>query len=377
MCSPRAGTPGIIGAALLLACSAQRLHAQDRAELVQRLDALSRTATSANARLRAFDDSLARARRTMQLVSVGPFRMHVQPDLLELATRAAGLAVDQLQWMGGGALERMAKHELVVRSEGVPWGFPRQVIPSVVVAILDTAGVERMPLWGPVDTPQMLASWLRQEATQALARDLDRTFDNWLGGIAVFDTLATGSWIQLRLQLVSSPATISRRCYAQDIPACLKLLGLTPTADPAREWFDAKARRALVEREKRTSYRRVGVALTDACLAGGDAACLRVLETGEIGLYTFLPGHRVSLLQHAIQLGGPGAVARLYATGRTPTEHLEDVARLPVDSLVSSWARRVRDTRVPSENLTPGISVVSLAWIGIFGALALRSSRWR
>lgn len=347
--------------------------AQDRADAERRLEVFAGAARAAAARVAAYDDSLARARRRFESVVVHPFRVRVEPELAHLVRPAAAAAVRELAW-AGPAIERLAAREFVLRRDRSPWRTGDEVY--AIAAVVDSAGVERWPVVGRIDTAGTVAGWLTHVAKQVLAADVPRDVRRWLGVEPVLDSVPALAWARLRLDLVSSPSSLARACYAGDPAACPRMLGLTPTTDPVREWFDADARRALVRRTW-TRYGRTPQGIDAECIAGSDAACITVLRGSSFENTIFATGHRMALLQLAIQLGGTGALARLYEADGSLAQRLERVAGVPADSLVRAWRARIRETRLPSEDLTPAIGAMSLAWVGLFAGLALRNSRWR
>jgi len=358
--------------ALALLAASVPAGAQRYPQEEARLRALARQVAVAEARLKAYDDSLARERNRFDSVYVPPFRMSVAPRFTPLARPAAEAAVQRLQW-AGSALDRIAARRFVIRHDVNYW---RRDSSWAYAAVLDAKGVEQWPVTGRDPDGAEVGLWLSQIATYVLAESIDPEFRAWLGVQPVLDTVPTRAWAQLRLDLVSSPASVFRACYRGDMAGCYRILGITPTTDPVREWFDPPARRALV-RQTWNKVHRDPWGIDAHCVAGNDSACVEVLHGSSYYGVMSASGHRMALLQLALQLGGPGALERMYENAASPVQRLERVARVPIDSLTRAWRTRVRETRTPSEDLTPAVGFVSLAWVGLFGALALRSSRWR
>lgn len=365
----------ILTAFVALLCLPHAATGQSYSDLQRRLEAEQQAVQTATARLHAFDDSVARARQALDSVYVHPFHILVQPELVPLVTEAARLARADLAWTGR-AIDRLASRQFVVRRDEAVFG-PKK-LRGTMAAVVDPGQVEKSPIAGLADDPKTVALWLKQLAGYVLAQEIDTAFRAWLDVRPQFDTVPTVSWTQIRLAMVSLPATIGKACYAGDLAACSKTLGLTPTADPLREWFDAAGRRELVKRWWQRVHRTPS-GVHARCVEGDDASCISVLEGSSLFPTTMVTGQRASLLRLAIQMGGPGAMERLYspAKGVDPAERIARIANAPIDSVIRVWRARVRDSRLPSEDLTPAIGVISLAWIVIFGALSLRSSRWR
>jgi hypothetical protein len=90
------------------------------------------------------------------------------------------------------------------------------------------------------------------------------------------------------------------------------------------------------------------------------------------------PGASLSLARLAFAEGGRGAYARLLADSTAPlAERLAAAAQSTPDALLALWHKRMLAAR-PAQVTTPwwGVSL-AIAWVGVFGATALRSSRWR
>jgi hypothetical protein len=224
-----------------------------------------------------------------------------------------------------------------------------------------------------------LAATLHHAMTYAAFMAVDPAFFGWTGNVIPGDSLRSWEWANQRLLLVSAASAVGGRCYRGDRDACTVALLLSPASDPVLEWHDSTTRRALVRAHAATA-RRMDARVEQQCLAGSDAACVMLLrllppgtarEPAPVAL-------RIGLLRHALHLGGAGAIERLLAgRAENPGTRLEAAAGLPIDSLIGSWQARVRETRAPSEDLTIGITIMSLAWATGMGALSLRSSRWR
>ena len=178
--------------------------------------------------------------------------------------------------------------------------------------------------------------------------------------------------------LVSSASSVGARCHAGDLVACRATLLLTPPADPVMDWHDATTRRSLVLRARaaaeRTDPRAVG-----ECEAGSDSACVWVLQHAPPGVIEepVHPVVRLGLARFAVAIGGRGALQRFAASPPGLEQRIAAAANAPIDTVLSQWNRRIRDTRLPSHNIGPGIIMATVLWIGGLGALSLRSSRWR
>jgi hypothetical protein len=360
---------------VLMMAAATALPAQSSRSVFARgyarqLDSLVAAANAAGARLKAYDDSVGRARRALDSLVVPPFRILVERSLREMAAAAARMAAVELKREAGESVAQIAKYQFVVRSERSRTGDADPIVVSILID-----GHEVSDLWGVADT-MLVSTWLRENALRALHHEMDPALREWMPAQVRFDTVQTSTWTRHRVDLVSSETAVARRCFDGDLRACAITLGLTPVTDRAHEWFDAFTRRAVVERHQ-WNARQTSEEATRRCLEGDDEGCVLVIRRGGVIVSTVPPSHRAALAQLAVQLGGPGAIDRLLRTPGSPSQRLEAAAGIPTDSLLAQWHRRIRDSRMPSDAVSFRIAGMSLAWVLMFGALALRSSRWR
>jgi hypothetical protein len=338
----------------------------------QRVDSLARAWREAQERVAAFDDSVNRARVPYTTFVVGPLLLATDTISAELARSAARAVVERLSPWYGRVLERRRTDTLVVRKqiEGE----------RHLTAIARPAGGGELVAMSVVPEVQPVAAAIQWHVMQAMRDDLDPTFRTWLGGSLPVDTVPSTAWADARIQLLSSPTTVARRCYAGDLGACKLALLLEPSDDPLMQWYDAADRRRFV-REGRGEYLRRfdrNPALGETCLAGSDSACIEAIR-GAVGrMPDAVPSSsRLQLAQLAATIGGTGAMERLLSTPGQPSARISAAAGIPTDSLLKIWLDRARATQPGSQDMSFGIAASSLAWVLIFGALALRSGRWR
>jgi hypothetical protein len=361
----------VLRVGLAIVVLAQAASAQGNESFERRLDSLAAVANAARARVSRHDDSVSRVRAQLDSTRVGVFTLRAQPTLAELARDAASIATADLQARLGAAARRISDVPFVLRAvEGD--GGPSD---AVTVALVDSLGVERAHAVVNPPTAASVAATMRHHGEIQLARGLDGALKRWLFTEPRFDTVTSFAWTQARVELVSAPSGAARRCYEGDLPSCHLTVGLRESQDPVRELLDSAGRHQLVRRHAR-EFRFREFDTVERCLRGDDAQCIGLLD-GSPHVTNALSPFRLSLLQLAMQIGGPDAIERAFASSGSPSARLAAIAGVPADTLVRRWQERVRTERVPSEDMDIGIAAASLAWFAVFGALAMRSTRWR
>ena len=363
----------------LLIGGAADIAAQTR-ETERRVDSLARMAAAARGAVQAYDDSVGQVARAIDTVFAGPPLVVAERDISAQARAIAPAVIGAVQSAAGRAMSRLSGHTLRLHLEKrADWGRAGDTTRELIVSILRPGGA-RMRAWhGRSDSANMAAT-LRFAATYAAYAVAGPSLLAWASNAIPTDTLRASDWANQRLHLISSQTAVARRCYAGDSQACRVALMLAPGADPILEWHDSTTRQSLVRRFG--SYaRRMDQRAVQQCLAGSDASCIAVLQLfpRETFREPTAAAVRSGFLRYALAVGGEGAVERLLSVDGAgqPMARLEAASRLPVDSLIGSWRGRIHSTRAPSEDLTVGITILSLAWATGMGALSLRSSRWR
>ena len=204
----------------------------------------------------------------------------------------------------------------------------------------------------------------------------------WLGGgvQAVMDTVAARRTAYV--ELVRAPSLASRRCLIGDLNACRRALNLGDDSALYLTAYDASERRALVARVRAPNMLTpADLQLYDACVdSEADSACvafLRSLAPAEIPP-PLAERPLQELVTVALEAGGPAAYDRLTADPRAPMPaRLAAAAGMPVDSLIARWRALLIAAR-PAPPAPPlGDGLLAVAWVGILGICASRSSRWR
>ncbi|MEO5567358.1 MAG: hypothetical protein ABIR92_02630 [Gemmatimonadaceae bacterium] len=217
----------------------------------------------------------------------------------------------------------------------------------------------------------------------ALGVTLDRVrnpFFLWRrGGLPLREAdrkLAT-DWSTVRYDLLATRSLLGPRCYKGEIPACAMILGLTTVDDPVMAWYDSLARVDEIRNNQERAL-RFNRADTEKCLQGDDDACGRALHS--IDTFELPPAggsSRDALVRQAILMGGDGAVERLIASRGTPADAIASAAKVPIDSVLRVWQRRVQDGSLGSDDLSVRMGLVAIGWIALMLALSTRISRWR
>lgn len=361
----------------LLVLAAVQGGAQTR-EFELRLDSLARVAQRASAAVLAYDDSAKRASRMLDTVHRENPTVLADGAVLHEMRSLAPRVVDSIAAIIGGARSSLAGYGFVARIErrqSSQW--TRDTTSELVLTIDRPDGAELRAWRGSVDSATM-ASSLAHALLYAAFSASGSAFFAWAGNALPGPELTKSEWAEQRLLLVSARTAVGSRCYQGDLEACKRALLIEPAADPVMDWHDSTTRRQLVRRHGALA-RRIDVAATRQCESGSDSSCVRLLrEFPERHFAEPAAGAlRSAMLRHALAIGGDRAIERLLTASAEPAARLASAAGVPLDTLLRGWQRRVHDTQAPSEDLSAGITLMTLAWATGLGALSLRSSRWR
>lgn len=151
-------------------------------------------------------------------------------------------------------------------------------------------------------------------------------------------------YAEIARRIATSWAGAARRCAAGAIDACAAVLAPFDAKGEATRYFDPADFRAVVASAHLPA---LGDSLYfDArrrCVRGEDSVCVRVIERLDLP-DPFNPQVRGTLLAHAIEIGGEGALARAAESrDSTALEVVARIADVPADSLLASWRTRVFD----------------------------------
>jgi len=172
----------------------------------------------------------------------------------------------------------------------------------------------------------------------------------------------------------------SRTCLGGDVRSCATAMGLGKETGIERieAWYTPAERQALV---RRTTFMRSRLTDPSArrCVEGDELpACDRLLLEWDRDWTPFVGPQRETLVAYALEAGGQGSWDRLIEDPQMePAAALEYASMMPLDDLVSGWLDRLMASRPDTyERLIPR-SGLAILWSLFFGALAMRSTRWR
>lgn len=357
---------GVCGAAAPARAQSQ---ADYRAE-VQRLAPIWRSVTAAGRR----EDSLRVRALPNDTMHIAALSVLVGPGFAALARAAAESASAGLRARFGASTEALRTHLFTLTRQ------PDSPVDSSTVNVgeVDTLGRVSTNFRTPATVPAVSESWMRRGAL-VLTSDLGPSIERWLNGPIPVDTATRDDWVGVRIDVVTSSFQASRDCYGGNLTSCERALGVVDERSPARSWYTPEERRDLVRKDG-YALRRGQEDEFARCVAhdAADACTALAAQIPEDEVQAPLgTASRQSLIDLAMQLGGPGAYARMLAAPDDRGGKLTAAAAIPLDSLVARWRDKVVLTEAPQTTMTPGLALMSLVWVTTCGALALGSSRWR
>ncbi len=334
---------------------------------------------------RAARDAVDAAERNRRLVARsvtierGSLRIVADSTVAHHVVEAADIAARDIDATFGAGARGLAGSPIVIRRHRAI----RRADTTFIIRVRAGGREQSVTLQDPVQTRSQLVAALRGPlVTGAMHAALDDTVRRWFRTPLRAGPESRGDREGAYLELVTASTTNSRLCVAGDIAGCRQLLGLTPVTDPVVDGLTATQRRATVAArapELRTPGNTVEF---DRCVsARDDAACVARLR--ELPIEAFAGFLSSTYLRHTfaravLEQGQTGAYSRLVASHGHPLDaRFATAGKIPADSLVAHWRTDVLSTRPWRTPVTPATASATLAWILAFGALALRSTRWR
>ena len=230
--------------------------------------------------------------------------------------------------------------------------------------------------------------------TRFMPRDRDRAIGRILGGVIAADLpddLRT--WVgdffiradptrELELayrSLVRTASAAATDCYDGTLDRCWDALGLDHQDEWATAWYTASERRWFVRRLTLSSNPLVEGILSSCLDAEKDDACTALLvDRGAAASIPLPPGARMTLVAHALALGGPEGYTRLITDTEAPIkDRLARASGVSADSLISSWRAATLQARPDVHGDTKKSGWSSLIWLLILAGVSTRSTRWR
>jgi len=352
----------LLSAALL--AGPRILLGQHADSLQARADSLAREWRQAGA-LAAVQDSLRYAAEIAgrDTIRAGALTILVNPSRLPVA-RAAARAWPQIERFYGPAADALGRQPLVIQA----------LDPDT--AVHANPG-DALPIYWDVDEDALTRILV---GLADLSR-IDAGLHDWLGGPVIPARDSGQRRAQVYVSLVTAPSQAVRRCFVGDRAACRDALWLSGAPDMLTRWYGPDERRALVTAQYAGFFDRgARAAEFRTCAAGGDSACVDLLESLPAGalVQPLEYAARYSLLETAVALGGPETFRRLFATPAGPMgPRLAAAAGVSEDSLVARWRAGVLAARPTPVPLPPWGIWVGLGWMAVFMTCGLGSSRWR
>jgi hypothetical protein len=359
-----------------LTLSGQRLErvpgARDRLAERRRLEELGAHADSllrewrrANA-IAALVDTVDRVRAggAADTIGAGSLRIVANPSPLPLR-EAAARAWAVLDSTYGPEARQLEQRPITLRA----------LDPDTSVELPRLRGVVIVP-WDLHATDLALVLLTHVQPPEA-----DAAFKTWLGGLARPLVRPERHRAHVYVELVTVPSQAGRSCFLGEIESCRHYLDLVDSPDIFLRWYPSPDERRAVVSRSLPSLRRGGRGRAfELCEAGSDSACVELLRSmprGELP-QPAIRGARETLVHLALRLGGREAFHRLLASPDAPiADRLAGAAGVPIDSLVARWRAEILGSRPVPVTLPPWGPWIAIAWMAVFAACGLRSSRWR
>lgn len=258
--------------------------------------------------------------------------------------------------------------------------LPVLTIQGVDPDSLERRGPSRADIVVPWDMSVSDLAWLMVRSR--IPPSGDQSLDDWAGGSPGPNADRSRALSRAFEELMFSPYSRGHDCAVAELSACTGALRLgapdVQVADAFPVPSDRRHVAAVIGLYSRDPALRGPL---DRCLEGKeDAACDAVLRALPPGTVPAVGGQesRRSLLDAALDAGGPEAFARLVATAGMPMgERLSAAAGMPLPDLLARWREEMRRARPTASPWSLGTGVAGLAWALVFAMVALLGSRWR
>ncbi len=211
-----------------------------------------------------------------------------------------------------------------------------------------------------------------------LARDLPEDLRTWAGDFLIRAD-PTDEIEQAYRALVTTASSAVTDCYDGVLDRCWDAMGLDHQDEWASAWYTAAERRELVRRLGPSSGPLPEGALASCVDDERDDACAAVFAyRGAAASIPLPPRARMTLLAHALSLGGPEAFTRLVTdTEVSIKDRLVRASGVSADSLISSWRAATFQAWPDVHSDTKKIRWSSLMWLLVLAGVSTRSTRWR
>lgn len=216
---------------------------------------------------------------------------------------------------------------------------------------------------------------------------LSSDLKSWMVHQPAAELPAPRDWRFAWKELAAYPSLPARGCLVGELHACETMLALTDERTPLQTFYDAALRQALAARWlKNLPNRRMTeeqTALVKACAGGhDDAACLRFLGDRALGASMVEPGPaqlRTFFVRFAFSFPADSAARAeaAFAPGLSIRTRLERASGLPFQELLRRFHANLAERRPPPMAPGSGLLWSASLWFVAFGALSLRSTRWR
>lgn len=347
-------------------------------ELVGRIDSLSVILRRADRVANVADAARDEERRRLltgqiDTVQVGPFFVVTPVAEVNLGRRYFEGAWAHYVPIVGAERTSLEGHVFIFGKREAPLGLNPRVGTRVTMRFMPRLDRDRAfaRLLGAViaaDLPDDLRTWvvdfyIRPEQT----RELEGAYES----------------------LVTTASVAVTDCYDGTADRCWDAMGLDHRDDWVTAWYTAPERRALVRpaSERRALVRHITPSSSpraDGVLASclddeNDDACAAVLvDRGAAASIPLPPRARMTLVAHALMLGGPEGFSRLIADTEGPIkDRLTRASGVTADSLIGSWRAATLQARPDAHADTKKMRWSSLIWLLALAGVSTRSTRWR